>query len=67
MGWKSAVTLVHAVRHIVYNLVGVDRSSALQKGWPIPAGNQLSVVYLDNFDEIRLYRMALKDGWAKKK
>ena len=55
MGWKSAVTLVQAaVRNIVYDRVGVSRSTAVQKNLPIPEGNFLSVVYLDNYDEIQI-------------
>ena len=57
MGWKSAVTLVQAaVRHIVFDLTGVPRATSIEKGHPIPEGKHYTVVYLDNFDEIRVYQ-----------
>ena len=62
MGWKSAVTLVQAaVRNIVYDRVGVPRSTAVQKNKEIPQGNFLSVVYLDNYDEIQIFDRLHKD------
>lgn len=64
MGWKSAVTLVQfAVRHIVFNLAKVPRATSLEKGLPIPEGDRLTVVYLDNFDQVRIMK-AFGDGLA---
>ena len=58
MGWKSAVTLVQfAMRHIVFNLAKVPRATSLEKGLPIPEGDRLTVVYLDNFDQIRIMKV----------
>ena len=57
MGWKSAVTLVQAaVRNIVYERVGVPRETSVRKDQEIPQGDFLSVVYLDNYDEIRILK-----------
>jgi len=57
MGWKSAVTLVqYAVRHIVFDLAKVPRSTSLEKGMAIPEGDRLTVVYLDNFDQGRIMK-----------
>ena len=57
MGWKSAVTLVQfAVRQLVFGLAKIPRSTSLEKGLPIPEGNHLTVVYLDNMDEIRIVK-----------
>ena len=57
MGWKSAVTLVQAaVRHIVFEKAQVPVESSVEKGKPLPEskdGKSLTVVYLDNYDEIR--------------
>ena len=56
MGWKSAVTIVQsAVRHIVFDLAKVPRDTSIEKGRPLPAGKHFTVVYLDNFDEVRIY------------
>eukprot|EP00438_Fugacium_kawagutii_P024835 Skav205737 [mRNA] locus=scaffold1496:189452:197472:+ [translate_table: standard] len=57
MGWKSAVTLVQAaVRKIVYGLCRVPRETEVRKDMPLPGTRDLSVVYLDNFDELRRLR-----------
>ena len=61
MGWHSAVTLVQAaVRHLVFNLAGVPRLfSSVEKGKALPesdAGDSLTVVYLDNYDELRVMK-----------
>ena len=62
MGWKSAVTIVQAaVRHIVFQLTKVPQSTSVEKGQPIPEGKHYTVVYLDNFDEIRVYRKMAED------
>ena len=53
MGWHSAVTLVQmAVRSIVFDRVGVSQASSVEKEKPLPRGPVMTVVYLDNFDEI---------------
>ena len=58
MGWHSAVTLVQmAVRSIVFDRVGVDMASSVEKEKPLPRGPVLTVVYLDNFDEIHKLKM----------
>ena len=55
MGWHSAVALVQeAVRDLVFNRAGVPKAISVEKGRPLPAGKNLAVVYLDNFDEIRV-------------
>ena len=57
MGWKSAVTLVQAaVRNVVFDLVTVPRTTSLEKALPILEGDHLTVVYLDNFDKIRIIK-----------
>ena len=58
MGWHSAVTLVQmAVRSIVFDRVGVDMASSVEKEKPLPRGPVMTVVYLDNFDEIHKLKM----------
>eukprot|EP00438_Fugacium_kawagutii_P012793 Skav211673 [mRNA] locus=scaffold216:126980:131499:+ [translate_table: standard] len=55
MGWHSAVALVQeAVRELVFNRAGVPRVLSVEKSKPLPASKTLAVVYLDNFDEIRI-------------
>ena len=57
MGWHSAVSLVQAaVRQIVFTRCGVPRPTSVEKNRPLPATDQLTVVYLDNYDELRLLR-----------
>eukprot|EP00438_Fugacium_kawagutii_P016768 Skav231119 [mRNA] locus=scaffold7:90570:104623:- [translate_table: standard] len=55
MGWHSAVALVQeAVRELVFNRAGVPRHLSVEKSRALPASKNLAVVYLDNFDEIRI-------------
>ena len=62
MGWKSAVTLVQAaVRRIVFGLVKVPLESSIEKGKELPATSSMSVVYLDNFDELRVVKKFCED------
>ena len=62
MGWHSAVTLIQqAVRHIVYDRVGVPRSTLVQKNRELPAGKFFTVVYLDNYDEVRILEKVDKE------
>eukprot|EP00435_Cladocopium_sp_Y103_P044150 s460_g12.t1 len=57
MGWRSSVTLIQAaVRRIVFDLAGVPRATSVEKGAPLPAGKHFTVVYLDNFDEVRILK-----------
>lgn len=62
MGWRSAVTIVQAaVRNIVYDRAKVDKSTAVQKDRPLPEDKFLSVVYLDNYDEIQIFKKVRKE------
>ena len=55
MGWHSAVGLVQeAVRCLVFERCGVPRSLSVEKNRPLPPGPDRAIVYLDNFDEIRV-------------
>ena len=57
MGWHSAVALIQAaVRNIVFTRCGVPRATSVEKGLPLPGTNEMTVVYLDNFDELRKVR-----------
>ncbi len=66
MGWKSAVTLVQAaVRHIVFDKAKVPRESSVEKGRPLPEtkdGKSLTVIYLDNYDELRCLKRLSDDS-----
>ena len=54
MGWLSSVSLTQAiVRHLVFDLSGVPRSTEVRKTAEFPQGDQVSVIYLDSFDELR--------------
>ena len=57
MGWKSAVTLIQAaVRQIVFKRAGIPIMTSVEKGKALPEGDTMTVVYLDNFDELKKYR-----------
>ena len=57
MGWKNAVTLIQAaVREIVFVRCKVPRQTSLEKEKPIPETDNISIVYLDNFDELQRIR-----------
>lgn len=63
MGWSSAVTLAQAaIRHLTYTIAGISSSGDVAKDRPLPAENDLTVLYLDNFDEIRILRKDLADA-----
>lgn len=57
MGWHSAVGVVQeAVRHLVFDRAKVNRETSVEKGSPLPDTKTMSVVYLDNFDEITILK-----------
>ena len=57
MGWHSAVGLVQeAVRCLVFEKSKVPKTRSIEKGLALPAGKNLAVVYLDNFDEITILK-----------
>lgn len=57
MGWHSAVGIVQeTVRNLAFVRAKVDVSSSVEKGQPIPDRKSLTVVYLDNFDEITILK-----------
>ena len=57
MGWKSAVSLVQAaVRYIVFTKCRVPRNTSVEKNRPLPDTDTLTIVYMDNFDELRRIR-----------
>lgn len=54
MGWISAVALIQAgVRHIVFEKSGVDLTTEVRKDKSLPAGDDKTILYLDNFDQLR--------------
>ena len=44
------------MRHVIFDLVKVPRTTSLEKGLLIPPGDHLTIVYLDNFDELRIIK-----------
>ena len=57
MGWHSAVGIVQeTVRNLAFERAKVDVNTSVEKGKPIPDEKSLSVVYLDNFDEITILK-----------
>eukprot|EP00438_Fugacium_kawagutii_P002433 Skav223209 [mRNA] locus=scaffold2072:206144:209877:+ [translate_table: standard] len=62
MGWHSAVGIVQeAVRSLVFERAGASLSSSIEKGKPLPKEKDMSIVYLDNFDEIHVVKKASED------
>ena len=54
MGWLNAVALVQsAVRTLVFEESAVPEASEVSKRKPIPDDDDLTVIYLDSYDELR--------------
>ena len=54
MGWLSSVSVIQAiVRTLVFSEAGVPVSSEIAKTKPIPEDDDLTVIYLDSFDQLR--------------
>ncbi|CAE7232215.1 unnamed protein product [Symbiodinium sp. CCMP2592] len=54
MGWTSAVTLVQAaIRHIAYTIAKIPPHGNVTMNAALPESETKTVLYLDNFDEIR--------------
>ncbi|CAE7668538.1 unnamed protein product [Symbiodinium sp. CCMP2592] len=54
MGWTSAVTLVQAaIRHIAYKIAKIPPHGDVTMDQALPLSSSMTVLYLDNFDEIR--------------
>eukprot|EP00435_Cladocopium_sp_Y103_P010071 s5114_g2.t1 len=54
MGWVSSVAIIQSiVRTLVFDEAGVPSSSEIAKTKKIPAEEDLTVIYLDSFDELR--------------
>ena len=62
MGWKSAVTLIQAaVRQIVFQRAKIPMITSVEKCRPLPDTDTMTVVYLDNYDELRRYKEIEED------
>eukprot|EP00435_Cladocopium_sp_Y103_P019019 s3102_g4.t1 len=54
MGWVNAVSVIQAVvRTLVFSETGIPESSEVSKLKSIPEVDNLSIIYLDSFDELR--------------
>ena len=54
MGWVSSVAVIQSiVRTLVFKESEVPIDSEVAKTQPLPAGDDLTVVYLDSFDQLR--------------
>ena len=55
MGWVSAVAVMQAVvRKMVFGLAGAPRETEVQKGRDLPDQSELSILYLDSYDRLRV-------------
>ncbi|CAE7227472.1 unnamed protein product [Symbiodinium sp. CCMP2592] len=67
MGWTSAVTLIQAaaaIRHISYEIARVPSFGDVSKDRPLPSEGPLTVLYLDNFDELRYLKKEIAEAEA---
>ena len=56
MGWVSSVAIIQAiVRSLVFDKAEVPRSSEIGKTLPFPESDDLTVIYLDSFDQLRRF------------
>ena len=63
MGWTSAVTLIQAaIRHIAYSIAKIPRQGDINKDDPLPDVDDLTVLYLDNFDELPRLRKEIAES-----
>ena len=54
MGWISSVAVIQTiVRSLVFNEAEVPESSEIAKTKPLPKDSDLTVIYLDSFDQLR--------------
>ena len=63
MGWVSSVAVIQAiVRHLVFEEARVPLSSEVAKTKPMPKDDDLTVIYLDSFDELRKLEESCKQA-----
>ena len=63
MGWLSSVAVVQAiVRSLVFDHAAVPRQTEVTKVQPIPDSGDLTVIYLDSFDELRRLEKGCKEA-----
>ena len=54
MGWISSVAVIQAImRTLVFRESEVPEASEIAKTKPVPDGDDLTVIYLDSFDQLR--------------
>ena len=65
MGWTSAVTLIQAaIRHIAYSIAKIPPHGDVTMDQELPSGGAMTVLYLDNYDEIRHLKKELAEKEA---
>ena len=63
MGWVSSVAVIQSiVRHLVFEEAAVPLSSEVAKTKPLPEDDDLTVIYLDSFDELRRLDQGCKEA-----
>ena len=62
MGWTSAVTLIQAaIRHIAYTIAKIPPHGDVTMDQELPSGGAMTILYLDNYDEIRHLKKELAE------
>ncbi|CAE7300353.1 unnamed protein product [Symbiodinium sp. CCMP2592] len=65
MGWTSAVTLIQAaIRHIAYSIAKIPPHGDVTMDDELPSSGAYTILYLDNYDEIRHLKKELAEEQA---
>ncbi|CAK0789972.1 unnamed protein product, partial [Prorocentrum cordatum] len=63
MGWNSAVAIMQSVvRRLAFGLARVSPATEVQKGRGLPPQDDLSILYLDSYDRLRVVDRALAEA-----
>ena len=56
MGWISSVAIIQSiVRTLVFKVAEIPEASEVAKTKPLPEGGDLTVIYLDSYDQLRKF------------
>ena len=62
MGWISSVAVVQSiVRSLVFKEADIPPESEVAKTQPLPAGDDLTVIYLDSYDQLRKFKKGCEE------
>ena len=65
MGWVSSVAVLQSiVRTLVFKEADIPQESEVAKTQPVPADEDLTVIYLDSYDQLRKFRKGCEEVMA---